>query len=105
MTPVKMLLLVTLLLGAALQDARAARGTNVGRECCLEYFKGTVPVSRVMTWYRTSDECPKNAIVFVTVQGRSICTNPEEARVKKTIKAIKHLRKITKSQDPSTQKP
>lgn len=42
---------------------------------------------------------------FVTVQGRSICTNPEEARVKKTIKAIKHLRKITKSQDPSTQKP
>ncbi|XP_036997502.2 C-C motif chemokine 17 [Artibeus jamaicensis] len=101
MTPVKMLLLVALLLGASLQDTRAARGTNVGRECCLEYFKGAVPVSRVVTWYRTSDECPKNAVVFVTLQGRYICTNPEDIRVKK---AIKHLRKHMRSSDPSTQK-
>ncbi|XP_045675097.1 C-C motif chemokine 17 [Phyllostomus hastatus] len=90
MTPVKMLLLVTLLLGAALRDAHAARGTNVGRECCLEYFKGAVPVHKVAKWYRTSEECPKNAIVFVTLQGKSICMNPNETRVKK---AVKHLRR------------
>ncbi|XP_036897594.1 C-C motif chemokine 17 [Sturnira hondurensis] len=101
MIPVKMLLLVTLLLGASLQDAHAARGTNVGRECCLEYFKGAVPVSRVVTWYHTPEECPKNAIVFVTRQGRYICMNPEDTKVKK---AMKHLRKIMKSGDPSTQK-
>ncbi|KAM5296768.1 C-C motif chemokine 17 [Glossophaga mutica] len=94
MTPVKMLLLVTLLLGASLQDARAARGTNVGRECCLEYFKGAVPVGRVVAWYQTSDDCPKNAVVFVTLQGRSICKNPEESRVKKATKLLRKIKKV-----------
>ncbi|XP_054426251.1 C-C motif chemokine 17 [Pteronotus mesoamericanus] len=96
MTPLKMLLLVTLLLGASLQDARAARGTNVGRECCLEYFNGAIPVGRVVSWYQTSDECPKNAVVFVTTQGKSICMNPQDPWVKK---AVKHLRKRTKSRN------
>lgn len=40
-----------------------ARGTNVGRECCLEYFKGAIPISRLTRWYKTSGECPKDAIV------------------------------------------
>ncbi|XP_054567182.1 C-C motif chemokine 17 isoform X3 [Eptesicus fuscus] len=100
MTPGKMLLLLTLLLGASLQDARAARGIHVGRECCVEYFKGAIPVRRVVRWYRTSEECPRAAFVFVTVQGRSICANPKEAMVKK---AVKYLRSIMRSHDPSIQ--
>ncbi|ELK38448.1 C-C motif chemokine 17 [Myotis davidii] len=100
MTAWKTLLLLTLLLGASLQVARAARGINVGRECCVEYFKGAIPVRRVVRWYRTSEECPRAAVVFVTVQGRSICANPKETTVKK---AIKYLRAIMKSHDPRVQ--
>ncbi|XP_023602038.1 C-C motif chemokine 17 isoform X1 [Myotis lucifugus] len=77
-----------------------ARGINVGRECCVEYFKGAIPVRRVVRWYRTSEECPRAAVVFVTVQGRSICANPKETTVKK---AVKYLRTIMKSHDPRVQ--
>ncbi|XP_054567191.1 C-C motif chemokine 17 isoform X7 [Eptesicus fuscus] len=77
-----------------------ARGIHVGRECCVEYFKGAIPVRRVVRWYRTSEECPRAAFVFVTVQGRSICANPKEAMVKK---AVKYLRSIMRSHDPSIQ--
>lgn len=41
----------------------AARGIHVGRECCVEYFKGAIPVRRVVRWYRTSEECPRAAFV------------------------------------------
>lgn len=38
---------------------------------------------------------------FVTLQGRSICMNPEDTRVKK---AMKHFRKNMKPGDPSPRK-
>ncbi|XP_019522357.1 PREDICTED: C-C motif chemokine 17 isoform X1 [Hipposideros armiger] len=93
MATLKMLLLVTLLLGASLQDTHAARATNVGRECCQEYFKGAIPVKRLKTWYKTSAECPMRAVVLVTVLGRSICTNPDDLRVRKAIKYLKNTMK------------
>ncbi|XP_006897204.1 PREDICTED: c-C motif chemokine 17 [Elephantulus edwardii] len=95
MTSLRMLLLAALLLGAPWQHAQAARATNVGKECCLEYFKGAIPLGRLRWWYRTSEECPKDAIVFITVQGRAICSNPKETRVKK---AVKYLEKVLSSQ-------
>ncbi|XP_057349575.1 C-C motif chemokine 17 isoform X1 [Manis pentadactyla] len=69
-----------------------ARATNVGRECCLEYFRGAIPFRKLATWHRTSVECPKEAIVFVTVQGKSICSDPKDMRVKK---AVRYLRDPT----------
>ncbi|XP_062965982.1 C-C motif chemokine 17 [Cynocephalus volans] len=88
MTPLKMLLLVAFLLGASLQCIHAVRATNVGRECCLEYFNGAIPVKKLVKWYKTSEECPREAIVLVTIQGKSVCSDPEDRRVKK---AVKHL--------------
>uniref|UniRef100_A0A8C8XGV6 Uncharacterized protein n=1 Tax=Panthera leo TaxID=9689 RepID=A0A8C8XGV6_PANLE len=40
-----------------------ARATGVGQGYYLEYFKGTIPVRKLMMWYRTSAECPRDAIV------------------------------------------
>ncbi|KAM6223746.1 C-C motif chemokine 17 [Rhynchocyon petersi] len=88
MTPRKMLLLTVLLLEASLQHGQAARATNVGRECCLEYFKGAIPLQRLVAWYRTSEECPRKAVVLMTVQGKTICSNPKEKHVKKAIKYL-----------------
>ncbi|XP_032279920.1 C-C motif chemokine 17 [Halichoerus grypus] len=92
MTPLKMLLLVALLLGASLQVTQAARGTNVGRECCLEYFKGAIPLKRLKMWYKTSRECPKEAIVLVTVHDKSICSDPKDKRVQKAVRYLKSMR-------------
>ncbi|XP_011521558.1 C-C motif chemokine 17 isoform X2 [Homo sapiens] len=91
MAPLKMLALVTLLLGASLQHIHAARGTNVGRECCLEYFKGAIPLRKLKTWYQTSEDCSRDAIVFVTVQGRAICSDPNNKRVKNAVKYLQSL--------------
>ncbi|KAF6287681.1 C-C motif chemokine ligand 17 [Rhinolophus ferrumequinum] len=93
MTPLKMTLLVTLLLAASLQDTHAVRATNVGRECCLKYYKGAVPLRRLVQWYKTPEDCPKDAIVFLTVQGKSICSDPNDVRVKKAVKHLKNIKK------------
>ncbi|XP_023421800.1 C-C motif chemokine 17 isoform X1 [Cavia porcellus] len=77
-----------------------ALATNVGRECCLDYFKGAIPIRKLVSWYRTSDECPKDAIVFETVQNRRICSNPEDRHVKK---AVRHLQSRKKSQRATAQ--
>ncbi|XP_022411648.1 C-C motif chemokine 17 isoform X2 [Delphinapterus leucas] len=100
MTSLKMLLLAALLLGASLQDTHAARGTSVGRECCLEYFKGAIPFRKLVRWFRTPGDCPRDAIVLVTLRGRSICSDPKEVWVKK---AVKHLQNTTKRFDLATQ--
>uniref|UniRef100_A0A8C2VJ78 C-C motif chemokine n=1 Tax=Chinchilla lanigera TaxID=34839 RepID=A0A8C2VJ78_CHILA len=88
MTSLQTLMLATLLLSASLQCGHAARATNVGRECCLEHFKGAIPTRKLVHWYRTSAECPKDAIVFVTVQGRHICSDPEDRRVRKAVRYL-----------------
>ncbi|EDL87324.1 chemokine (C-C motif) ligand 17 [Rattus norvegicus] len=92
MMSLQMLLLAALLLGTSLQHASAARATNVGRECCLDYFKGAIPIRKLVTWFRTSVECPRDAIVFETVQGRLICTDPKDKHVKKAIRHLKNQR-------------
>ncbi|XP_029420268.1 C-C motif chemokine 17 isoform X1 [Nannospalax galili] len=75
-------------LGYLLLITFLARGTNVGQECCLDYFKGAVPIRKLVTWYRTSAECRRNAIVFVTIQGRSICLDPNSKHVKRAIRYL-----------------
>ncbi|MXQ86490.1 hypothetical protein E5288_WYG003137 [Bos mutus] len=94
MAPLKTLLLVAILLGALLQDTHAARAGNVGRECCLQFYKGSIPQKVLVGWYQTSDDCPNKAIVLVTRSGRTICANPKDKTVKK---AMKYLQKHKKS--------
>eukprot|EP00070_Physeter_catodon_P013125 XP_007129665.2 C-C motif chemokine 17 [Physeter catodon] len=95
-----MLLLAALLLGASLQDTHAARGASVGRECCPEYFKGAIPLRKLVRWYRTPGDCPRDAIVLVTLRSRSICSDPKDVRVKK---AVKHLKNTMKPRDLAAQ--
>ncbi|XP_069848384.1 C-C motif chemokine 17 [Dipodomys merriami] len=95
MMPLKMLLLTVLLLEASLQHVQAARAPNAGRECCMEFFKGAIPIRRLVAWYRTSAECPKDAIVLVTIQDKYICSDP---KARHTMKAVRYLESLRKSQ-------
>ncbi|KAM9757262.1 C-C motif chemokine 17 [Dama dama] len=96
MAPLKTLLLVALLLGALLQDTHAARAGNVGRECCLQFYKGPIPGKLLVDWYHTPGDCPNNAIVLVTRHGKNICANPKDKNVKR---AMKYFQKHRKSPD------
>ncbi|XP_065776577.1 C-C motif chemokine 17 [Muntiacus reevesi] len=96
MAPLKTLLLVALLLGALLQDTHAARAGNVGRECCLQFYKGSIPGKLLVDWYQTPGDCPNKAIVLVTRHGKNICANPNDKNVKR---AMKYFQKHRKSPD------
>ncbi|XP_075393750.1 C-C motif chemokine 17 [Tenrec ecaudatus] len=91
MTPTMLLILAALFLGAVLQPTQAARATNVGRECCMQYIKGTIPFKKLKSWYTTSPDCPRKDIVFKTEQGRDICSNPTEKWVKKAVQYLERL--------------
>ncbi|KAJ1073273.1 hypothetical protein K5549_016676, partial [Capra hircus] len=90
----KYLLRVRLFNGAGAHGPGAARAGSVGRECCLQFYKGSIPKKALMDWYPTSGDCPNNAIVLVTRSGRSICANPKDKKVKK---AVRYLQKHMKS--------
>ncbi|KAL1247351.1 hypothetical protein QQF64_022727 [Cirrhinus molitorella] len=45
--------------------------------CCVEFSKVKIPVKLVVSYYRTSSHCAKQAIVFKTVSGREFCVDPE----------------------------
>ncbi|XP_076989754.1 C-C motif chemokine 17 [Tamandua tetradactyla] len=98
MIPLQTLLLTALILGTSLQPSEAARGTNVGRECCFKYFQDAIPVRKLVGWSETPAECPRAAVVLKTAHGRSICSDPNNPRVKK---ALQYLKKQVKSRGSS----
>ncbi|CAM4734288.1 unnamed protein product [Leuciscus chuanchicus] len=49
---------------------------NVAK-CCGEFSKVKIPVKLVTSYYWTSSECPRRAIVFQILKGREICVDPE----------------------------
>uniref|UniRef100_A0A673VBU6 Chemokine interleukin-8-like domain-containing protein n=1 Tax=Suricata suricatta TaxID=37032 RepID=A0A673VBU6_SURSU len=65
-----------------------AQATSFGQHCSLECFKGTIPVRKLMMWYRTSAECPGDAIVV-------LYSDPKD---KKRQKVVRFLQSLMKSQ-------
>ncbi|XP_016366927.1 monocyte chemotactic protein 1B-like [Sinocyclocheilus rhinocerous] len=45
--------------------------------CCVEFKNVRIPIKQVVSYYWTSSNCAKRAIVFKTVVGREICVDPE----------------------------
>ncbi|KAB0383981.1 hypothetical protein FD755_005898 [Muntiacus reevesi] len=72
------------------------RAGNVGRECCLQFYKGSIPGKLLVDWYQTPGDCPNKAIVLVTRHGKNICANPNDKNVKR---AMKYFQKHRKSPD------
>uniref|UniRef100_A0A8C1QB96 Chemokine interleukin-8-like domain-containing protein n=1 Tax=Cyprinus carpio TaxID=7962 RepID=A0A8C1QB96_CYPCA len=46
-------------------------------KCCGEFSNVKIPVKLVTSYYRTSSNCPRRAIVFKTIAGREFCIDPE----------------------------
>uniref|UniRef100_A0A452GX47 C-C motif chemokine n=1 Tax=Gopherus agassizii TaxID=38772 RepID=A0A452GX47_9SAUR len=69
---------------------KAPQGILEDTTCCIGVTKGPIRFSNLRSFYRTSPECRRHAVVFVTLQNREVCADPEAKWVQV---AIRRLRK------------
>ncbi|NXM15022.1 CCL3 protein, partial [Ploceus nigricollis] len=55
-------------------------------ECCFEYAQKRI--RHPQSFYETSKDCPKPAVVIVAANGDEICVDPKKDWVEKTIKRL-----------------
>uniref|UniRef100_A0A8D2PB91 Chemokine interleukin-8-like domain-containing protein n=1 Tax=Zosterops lateralis melanops TaxID=1220523 RepID=A0A8D2PB91_ZOSLA len=53
-------------------------------ECCFDYAQKRI--RHPQSFYVTSNDCPKPAVVFVAANGDEICADPKKDWVNKTMK-------------------
>ncbi|XP_067236120.1 C-C motif chemokine 2-like [Chanodichthys erythropterus] len=51
--------------------------SNANAKCCMEFTDVKIPVKQVKSYYWTSSDCPRRAIVFHTIKGKDICVDAE----------------------------
>ncbi|XP_016375254.1 C-C motif chemokine 13-like [Sinocyclocheilus rhinocerous] len=50
-------------------------------KCCGEFTDVKIPLKQVTSYYWTSSNCPRRAIVFQTKAGKEFCVDPESTWV------------------------
>ncbi|KTF88099.1 hypothetical protein cypCar_00047710 [Cyprinus carpio] len=66
-----------------------SEGLRIGpQRCCFTFSTRPVPIKKVVEYSRTSQQCPKEAVLFKTVKGHYVCANPTDSWVKENIKII-----------------
>ncbi|NWT55138.1 CCL3 protein, partial [Erythrocercus mccallii] len=83
MLPARTVLLLTLLLTFSLHHATAHFAPV---ECCFKYAQRRI--RQPQSFYETSKDCPKPAVVIVAANGEEICANPKKDWVKKITKQL-----------------
>uniref|UniRef100_A0A8C9SJN8 Chemokine interleukin-8-like domain-containing protein n=1 Tax=Scleropages formosus TaxID=113540 RepID=A0A8C9SJN8_SCLFO len=65
-------LLLAILCSHQLVSSAIIPGLSV--DCCPKYHKGIIPIKQIVSYYKTSSDCPKQAIVWVSIfQALSLC--------------------------------
>ncbi|XP_016057480.1 PREDICTED: C-C motif chemokine 3-like 1 [Miniopterus natalensis] len=59
--------------------------TDIAPTCCMSYTSRQIPRRFVAAYFKTSGQCSKSGIVFLTKKGRHICANPSNAWVQEYI--------------------
>ncbi|XP_003414405.1 C-C motif chemokine 3-like [Loxodonta africana] len=79
--------LIILLLAAALcsQTCSASFGADTPTACCFSYTSRQIQRKFVDSYYETSSQCSKPAVVFLTKRGRQVCANPSDAWVQEYV--------------------
>ncbi|XP_015978863.2 C-C motif chemokine 14-like [Rousettus aegyptiacus] len=81
-----LLLITTIPLGS--ESKSSSRGPYHPTECCFIYITRTVLRERITNYYKTSSQCSKPGVVFITKKGHSICANPSDDWVQDYIKEL-----------------
>ncbi|KAK9952147.1 hypothetical protein ABG768_018003 [Culter alburnus] len=58
------------------------------QRCCFSFTDRPLPIKLVADYSMTSQQCPKEAVLFKTVKGRQVCANPADSWVQKHIQTI-----------------
>ncbi|XP_055433290.1 C-C motif chemokine 14-like [Bubalus kerabau] len=57
--------------------------------CCFTYTSRKIPRGNVVSYLKTSSNCPQSGIIFLTRRGLSVCVNPADSWVQKYIRDLK----------------
>ncbi|XP_043557867.1 C-C motif chemokine 20-like [Chiloscyllium plagiosum] len=59
-------------------------------DCCLGYSKGRLPLRKISGYVeqQSNEICDIDAIIFYTVGGRAVCTDPENKWVKRALRYL-----------------
>ncbi|XP_077166194.1 C-C motif chemokine 17-like [Paroedura picta] len=90
MTALKTAVLIVLILGVFCQCI-AAFYPSRSKECCYGYKKGKPLLLRqIVTYYKTPSDCSLDAVVFVMKTRRTVCADPRDPWVKRSIDILKN---------------
>ncbi|CAM4734290.1 hypothetical protein PO909_021724 [Leuciscus waleckii] len=62
------------------------------QRCCFSFTDRPLPTKAVVDYTMTSQQCPKEAVLFKTVKGRQVCAKPSDPWVQKQIETIDRKR-------------
>ncbi|KAL1780243.1 C-C motif chemokine 12-like [Sigmodon hispidus] len=66
--------------------------------CCYKMTNQKIPVQRLKSYQRIfSTQCPWEAVIFRTIQGKEICADPKKKWVQNS---IKYLNQKSQTQHP-----
>ncbi|XP_001518964.2 monocyte chemotactic protein 1B-like [Ornithorhynchus anatinus] len=68
-------------------------GVNIPQSCCFSWSKKPIPLHLLSGYFVTSSKCSLESVIFRTVKGVEICTDPKEKWVQDRIKRLESRRK------------
>ncbi|XP_006925212.1 C-C motif chemokine 3 [Pteropus alecto] len=78
--------------------------TNVASTCCFTYTSRPIPRGRVVTYFKTSGQCSKHGVIFLTKKGQHICADPHNAWVQEYISHLENPQLVRWSSVPEGSK-
>ncbi|KAI4886680.1 hypothetical protein NFI96_027636, partial [Prochilodus magdalenae] len=97
------LLVVVLLICSLQQTCGGISVQDASKECCSKLTKlEKIPVRRIVSYWRTSTNCPLPAVVFQMVTEKCYCVDPELDWVKSHMKAVDQRPPSTTTAKPKT---
>ncbi|XP_018594859.1 C-C motif chemokine 18-like [Scleropages formosus] len=89
-------LLLAILCSHQLVSSAIIPGLSV--DCCPKYHKGIIPIKQIVSYYKTSSDCPKQAIVFRTRRNSTFCVEEHLPWVQKHIVKLQLALAMTTTQ-------
>ncbi|XP_050784936.1 C-C motif chemokine 3-like [Gopherus flavomarginatus] len=82
---------LAVLIAAFCSQASAAgpQALNTPSVCCYKYSLNPISRSRVVKYEYTSSDCSKPAVIFTTIKGKTLCTNPDEKWVQRIVTQLR----------------
>ncbi|XP_072519142.1 C-C motif chemokine 4-like [Salminus brasiliensis] len=68
------------------------------KSCCFDFTRQPVKLSMVKSFSYTSQQCSKEAVLFIMKKGRQVCAKPSDPWVQEYMKTLKA--KLIGSQQP-----